>query len=170
MSRILLVAGALVLAACSGAKATPVVAADYLPLTEAARDELPPLAYQPGHTDEEYLAAAGTALPAVKFYIKPLSEERIARRTANLQADFERVLGKRVTAEQVESFSRAIVDDVNRRRLAVRALLDLKIDGKLSHEELERRLLAVHDGLDPAFRRITGLSKDEHDKLSAGNQ
>ena len=76
-------------AACSSkSSAKPAIASDFLPLTEEPRAELPNLAYRPAHTDAEYIEA-GSPLPVIDFYIQPLDESVIARRTAELPAVFD---------------------------------------------------------------------------------
>ncbi len=149
------------------AKPRPAVATDYLALTEQPVGELPDLAYTPAHQDADYLLVEGTSIP-LKFYIEPLNERLLDARGAQMQADFQRVLGRTVSDADTQRWKREMLDDLRRRRVAARALLDLRLAGSLTPEELEERFMRLHEGIDLAFRRITGISAEEHGRLAGG--
>lgn len=147
--------------------ARPVAATDYLALTEQPVAELPETAYQPGHSDAEYVAIEGTAIP-LRFYIEPLNEDLLEARGKQMQADFQQTLGRTVSDDEARRWKREMIEDIGRRRLAARALLDLHLAGELSLEELDARFGAIHEGIDLAFRRITRITVEEHAKLAGG--
>lgn len=160
--------GSVAVAADVAASAPSAVSARaYLPVTEEPVGELPDLAYRPQHDDARYLDSGANRI-ATGLYIKPLDEAAIAGRVAQLKVDFRAGLGREVGDDELRRWQADMIEDMRRRRLAVRALLDLMIAGEITAEQMDARMQTIHEGLDLAFRRITGLSLAEHQAL-AGN-
>lgn len=143
--------------------------AQILALTETALDQVPALDGRPARDDETYQAVSEELYQSpVMLFIDPLDPVTLAERSlVILPRDFRAVLGREVTPAQAAQFQQEIVEDLERRRALTRRLLDLYLENKISPRELEGRAGRLRDGMVLAFRRITGITKEQHDQLTA---
>jgi hypothetical protein len=137
-------------------------------LTDQPLDSLPDETahLEPAHQEEDYQRLTEElAMSAVMIFVDPLDPDVVAARTAALPKDFARVLGREVAQDMARVWADAMIEDMTRRRQIARQLLDLYLAGQLTPRELDARANRLRAGLVLAFRHITGVSADEHERL-----
>jgi len=131
-------------------------------LAKLPKDDLPL-----PHNKATYVdASAKLSMNSLKLFVAAPDQAAIAKQSARLPVDFKKVLNKTLTPEQTSRFVAELKEDMQRRRKAARRLVSAHLTGKLTLRQLEEGTDALRDGLAMAFRRVTGITKEQQERLT----
>jgi hypothetical protein len=103
---------------------------------------------------------------SVQVLIAPVDEQVMEDRLARVPHDFKRILDRDVTQADLDRFRGEMRADWEDRRGKARALLQSYGDRKITREQLAAGTDELMMGAGEAFRRISGLTAEEYQKLT----